>query len=35
MAYQPQEPAAFQAYLTTATLGIGGLYQSGVLDLQG
>jgi len=35
MAYQPQEPAAFQAYLTTATLGIGGIYQSGVLDLQG
>ena len=35
MAYQPQEPAAFQAYLTTANLGIAGLYLSGVLDLQG
>lgn len=35
MAYQPQQPAAFQAYLTTANLGIGGVYQSGVLDLQG
>jgi hypothetical protein len=35
MAYQPAEPAAFQAYVTTANLGVGGLYQSGVLDLQG
>lgn len=35
MAYQPAEPAAFQAYVTTANLGIAGLYQSGVLDLQG
>jgi len=35
MAYQPAELAAFKAYVTTANLGIGGLYQSGVLDLQG
>jgi len=35
MAYQPAEPAAFQAYVTTANLGIAGVYQSGVLDLQG
>jgi len=35
MAYQPAEPAAFQAYLTTAPLGIAGVYDSGVLDLQG
>lgn len=35
MAYQPAEPAAFQAYATTANLGIAGLYQTGVLDLQG
>jgi len=35
MAYQPQQKAAFQAYVTTANLGIGGIYQSGVLDLQG
>lgn len=35
MAYQPQEKASFQAYVTIANLGIGGIYQSGVLDLQG
>jgi len=35
MAYQPAEPAAFQAYVTTANLGIAGVYTSGVLDLQG
>jgi len=35
MAYQPQEKASFQAYVTTANLGVGGIYQSGVLDLQG
>lgn len=35
MAYQPAEDASFQAYVTTANLGAAGLYQSGVLDLQG
>lgn len=34
MAYQPAEDAAFQAYVTTANLGISGVYSSGVLDLQ-
>ena len=35
MAYQPAEDAAFQAYVTTAILGISGVYDSGVLDLRG
>ena len=34
MAYQPAEDASFQAYVTTANLGIAGVYSSGVLDLQ-
>jgi hypothetical protein len=35
MAYQPAEDASFQAYVTTANLGISGVYTSNVLDLQG
>ena len=35
MAYQPAEDASFQAYVTTAILGISGVYDSGVLDLRG
>lgn len=35
MAYQPHEPAAEQAYQTTAPLGIGGVYDSGIIDLRG
>jgi hypothetical protein len=35
MAYQPAEDASFQAYVTTANLGIAGVYDSGVLDLRG
>ena len=35
MAYKPTESAAFQAYVTTSNLGGAGVYQSGVLDLQG
>lgn len=35
MAYQPQEPAAKQAYQTTTPLGIGGTYDSGIIDLRG
>jgi len=35
MAYQPAEPAAFQAYVTTANLLATVAYDSGVLDLQG
>ena len=35
MAYQPHEPAAEQAYQTTTPLGIGGTYDSGIIDLRG
>ena len=35
MAYQPAEPAAEQAYQTTATLGAGATYDSGIIDLRG
>jgi hypothetical protein len=35
MAYQPQERAAEQAYQTTTPLGIGGTYDSGIIDLRG
>jgi hypothetical protein len=35
MAYQPAEPAALQAYQTTALLGAASTYDSGIIDLRG
>jgi hypothetical protein len=35
MAYQPAEPAAEQIFQTTATLGAGASFDSGIIDLRG
>ncbi len=35
MAYQPAEPAAVQIFQTTANLGAGGTFDSGIIDLRG
>lgn len=35
MAYDPALPAAVQIFETTATLGIGGTFDSGIIDLRG